>query len=131
MRIVGLGATNVPLPTDSNLRPYLPTQPDDRQLSFDAETWQKTGEVMSLLLDNTLLPRQVTICGRRLSIIQGGMRTSTTDESTYFPVTVNATGLTMPNEGCYSMTPVAYLRIKGITTMPRTQLTTAVVTARY
>ena len=74
---------------------------------------------------------RVTICGRRLSIIQGGMRTSTTDESTYFPVTVNATGLTMPNEGCYSITPVAYLRIKGITTMPRAQLTTAVVTARY
>lgn len=134
IRIVGLGANNsVPLPTDASGNVYLPvrTQTDDRQITFDGEMWQQRGEVESLLLNHQTLPRQVSICGRRLSLIQAAMTPSQTDESTYFPLTVSATGLSVPNEGCYSVTPVAYLRIKGITTMTKAQLPQVVVVARY
>ena len=59
------------------------------------------------------------------------MRPSPTDESFYFPASVSATGLPVANDGCFSVTPVAYLRIKGITTLPRTQLPNVVVVASY
>jgi hypothetical protein len=127
-RIIGLGQS--PLPTDATGNPYLPMR-DDRQLAFGIENWQSTGEVMTLLLNGTLLPRQVTICGNRLSLIQASLKTSQHDENPYFAVTVNGTRVPVPDEGCYSITPVAYLRIKGITTKDRTTLPNVNVWARY
>jgi hypothetical protein len=127
-----LGNTN-PLPFDAAGNPYIPVQTptDGRQTSFDAEMWQQHGELMSLLMDSKTLPKQVTVCGRKLSMIQGALAPSQTDESTYFPLTVAGTGLNVPVEGCFSITPVAYLRIKGIMTMSRAQLPQVVVVARY
>lgn len=66
-----------------------------------------------------------------MTIIQAAMMPSQTDETTYYPVTVNGTVLNVPNEGCYSITPVAYLRIKGVSTMTRAQLPKVVMVARY
>ncbi len=129
--IVSLGMQRQ-LPTDSDGTPYLPVRTEDRQFTFDAEMWQKRGtDVMPLLLNGTVLPKQVTICGHRLSMIQGTMRANAVDESSYFAVTLNGSAQTMPNDGCFSITPVAYLRIKGIITIPPTQLTNAIVMARY
>lgn len=131
MRIVGLGQfTSLPSEADGTL--YLPVHSTDRQMTLTAEQWANTNnEVAPLLWNGAILPTEVTICGRKLSMIQGGLRTSATDETVYFPVTVKATGLAVPNEGCFAVTPVAYLRIKGITTIARTQLPSVTIIARY
>ncbi len=131
MRIVGLGQfTSLPSEADGTM--YLPVHSTDRQMTLTAEQWANSNsEVAPLLWNSTILPTEVTICGHKLSMIQGGLRTSATDETVYFPVTVKATGLAVPNDGCFAVTPVAYLRIKGITTIPRTQLPSVTVWARY
>ncbi len=100
-------------------------------MSFSIETWQNSGEVMPLLLNCSLLPKHVTICGNRLSIIQSSLKNNPNEESLFFPVTVNGTRTVVPDEGCYSITPVAYLRIRGIGTMTRAQLPNVTVWARY
>ncbi len=129
--ITGLGSQKQ-LPTDAEGSPYLPVQTADRQFTFDAESWHRKGvDIMPLLLDGNVLPRQVIICGQRLSMIQGSLRTSAVDESVYFPLTISGTAQTVPNAGCFAITPVASLRIKGIVTIAPSQLTTAVVTAKY
>lgn len=131
MRIVGLGM-QMPLPSEADGMPYLPVHSTDRQMTFTAEQWANSNnEIAPLLWNSTIMPKQVTICGHRLTMIQGTLRTSANDDSYYFPVTVNATGLAVPNDGCFSVTPVAYLRIKGITTIPRAQLPNVTVTATY
>ena len=131
MRIVGLGQfTSLPSETDGTI--YLPVHSTDRQLTFTSEQWANSNnEIVSLLWNGTTLPQQVTICGHKLSMIQGALRSSASDESLYFPVTVTATGLAVPNDGCFSVTPVAFLRMRGITTIARTQLPGLTVTARY
>lgn len=131
MRIVGLGQFTS-LPTESDGTSYLPVHSTDRQMTLTAEQWANSNnEVAPLLWNGTILPTHITICGHKLSMIQGGLRTSATDETVYFPVTVSATGLAVPNDGCFAVTPVAYLRIKGITTIPRLQLPSVTVWARY
>ncbi len=129
VRLVGLGQFGS-IPTDASGTPYLPTR-DDRQMIFSSENWQNAGEVMPLLLNSSLLPKQVTICGNRLSMIQASLKNNPNEESLYFPVTVNGTRTVVPDEGCYSITPVAFLRIKGIGTMSRAQLPYVTVWARY
>ena len=129
VRLVGLGQFGS-IPTDANGSPYLPTR-DDRQMTISGETWQNGGEVMSLLLNSSLIPKQVTICGNRLSMIQASLKNNPNEESLYFPVTVNGTRTVVPDEGCYAITPVAFLRIKGIGTMSRGQLPNVTVWARY
>ncbi len=128
--IVALGSRKT-LPTDAEGNPYLLVQNQAPQFMFDAESWQKKGNDVMPLLNGSAMPQQVVICGHRLSMIQGSMRGGGVDESSYFPLTLNGSAETMPNDGCFSVTPVAYLRIKGIIMIPLNQLTTAVVTARY
>ena len=132
VRIVGIGTQSSPLPTRSDGSQGLPVKGEDRQLTFTAEQWQNGGtDVVSLLYSNTILPRQVTICGHKLTMIQGSLMNNATDESYYFPLTIVGTRLAVPDDGCYSMTPVAYLRIRAIMKVPREQLTNAIVTAVY
>lgn len=129
VRIVGLGQ-GTSLPTDATGTPYLPMR-DDRQLAISTESWLKDGDVTTLLLNSSLLPKQVTICGTRLSTIQGTLKRDQSDEAIYFPLTVNGTRAVLPDEGCYSVTPVAYLRIKGLSTTARSQMPNVQVWARY
>jgi hypothetical protein len=59
------------------------------------------------------------------------LKNNPNEESLFFPVTVNGTRTVVPDEGCYAITPVAFLRIKGIGTMSRGQIPNVTVWARY
>jgi hypothetical protein len=101
VRIVGLG--NNLIPNDASGTPYLPTR-DDRQMTFDSVAWQSSGEVVPVLLSSYLIPKQVTICGNRLSVIQGSLKNNPNEDIRFFPLTINGTSTVVPDEGCYSVT---------------------------